>query len=103
VYVSGDNASLDVVREIKSRIGEIDVAVLFAGAARTALIDGDLTLTADDAAEAADILGVRAVVPVHTEGWTHFTENIDDLLVSFTARVNSDVLEMIEPGGTAVV
>jgi hypothetical protein len=43
------------------------------------------------------------VVPVHTEGWTHFTENIDDLLVSFTARVNSDVLEMIEPGDTAVV
>jgi hypothetical protein len=32
VYVSGDNASLDVVREIAQRTGAVDVAVLFAGA-----------------------------------------------------------------------
>jgi L-ascorbate metabolism protein UlaG (beta-lactamase superfamily) len=32
VYVSGDNASLDVVRAIAERAGPIDVAVLFAGA-----------------------------------------------------------------------
>jgi hypothetical protein len=32
VYVSGDNASLDVVRVIAERFGLVDVAVLFAGA-----------------------------------------------------------------------
>ncbi|HEY1565546.1 MAG TPA: MBL fold metallo-hydrolase [Solirubrobacteraceae bacterium] len=31
VYVSGDNASLDVVRHIAERVGGIDIAVLFAG------------------------------------------------------------------------
>ncbi|MBX5440755.1 MAG: MBL fold metallo-hydrolase, partial [Solirubrobacteraceae bacterium] len=31
VYVSGDNASLDVVRGIAERVGPVDVAVLFAG------------------------------------------------------------------------
>ncbi|WP_246064384.1 hypothetical protein [Nonomuraea longispora] len=31
VHVSGDNASLDVVREIASRADPVDVAVLFAG------------------------------------------------------------------------
>ncbi len=34
VYVSGDNASLDLVDEIAARFAPIDVAVLFAGAAR---------------------------------------------------------------------
>lgn len=103
VYVSGDNASLDVVREIKSRIGQIDHAVLFAGCARTELIDGPLTLTADDASEAAQILGVSSVVPVHAEGWAHFTESVDDLLVSFTSAYISDVLTMIEPGETVTL
>jgi L-ascorbate metabolism protein UlaG (beta-lactamase superfamily) len=31
VYVSGDNASLDVVRGVAGRFGPVDVAVLFAG------------------------------------------------------------------------
>jgi hypothetical protein len=31
VYVSGDNASLDVVRTISDRVGDLDVAILFAG------------------------------------------------------------------------
>jgi len=31
VYVSGDSASLDVVRTISDRVGDLDVAILFAG------------------------------------------------------------------------
>ena len=83
VYVSGDNASLDVVRAVVGRIGPVDVAVLFAGAARTPLIDGYLTLTAADAAEAAQVLGARTVIPVHAEGWAHFTQGVDDLAVAY--------------------
>jgi hypothetical protein len=44
VYVSGDNASLDRVREIADREGPFDVALLFAGAARTPLVP-EATLT----------------------------------------------------------
>jgi L-ascorbate metabolism protein UlaG (beta-lactamase superfamily) len=49
VYVSGDNASLDVVREIAARVGPVDVAILFAGAVQLARrFDGAyLTLSAD--------------------------------------------------------
>jgi hypothetical protein len=36
VYVSGDNASLDVVRAISERVGDIAIAVLFAGAVQLA-------------------------------------------------------------------
>ncbi|NIK62345.1 MBL fold metallo-hydrolase [Kribbella shirazensis] len=84
VYVSGDNASLGLVKEIVDRFAPIDVAVLFAGAARTTLMNGAaLTLTSDDAVEAARLLDPATIVPVHTEGWTHFTEGPDQLQAAF--------------------
>jgi len=84
VYVSGDNASLDVVRAIAGRLGPVDVAVLFVGAAQTALLgDAYLTLTSGLAAEAAQILGARQVVALHFEGWAHFTEGRAALLEAF--------------------
>ena len=73
VYVSGDNAALDLVDEIAARFAPIGVAVLFAGAARVPSIDGQLTLTSVYAVAAARILGARAVVGVHTEDWEHFS------------------------------
>ena len=103
VYVSGDNASLDVVRAVAERIGPADVAVLFAGAARTPLIDGYLTLTAPDAAEAAQVLGVRTVVPVHAEGWAHFSQGVDDLVAAYAERGLADRLKVLAPGETATV
>ncbi|WP_327585699.1 hypothetical protein OHA25_00490 [Nonomuraea sp. NBC_00507] len=36
--VSGDNASLDVVRAVAERVGPVDVALLFAGGARSPLV-----------------------------------------------------------------
>jgi L-ascorbate metabolism protein UlaG (beta-lactamase superfamily) len=83
VYVSGDNASLDHVREIAARFGSIDLALLFAGAARIPEIDAPLTLTSKDAAEAARILGVTEVVGLHTEDWEHFSETRTDLEAAF--------------------
>lgn len=84
VYVSGDNASLGIVRAIAGRLGAVDVAVLFAGGARTALLgDAYLTLTSALAAEAARILGARQVVPLHFEGWAHVTEGREALVEAF--------------------
>ena len=83
-YVSGDNASLDVVREIEDRRGPFDVAVLFAGGAKTALLgDAYLTLSSAMAAEAATILGCPDVVVVHTDGWSHFTQGASTLAAAF--------------------
>jgi len=83
VYVSGDNASLPLVRQIAEHFGGFDIAVLFAGAARVARIDGQLTLTSTDAAEAARILGVAHVVGLHTEHWEHFSETRGELEAAF--------------------
>ncbi|MFL5860703.1 MAG: MBL fold metallo-hydrolase [Solirubrobacteraceae bacterium] len=100
VYVSGDNASLEVVRRISERIGSVDVAVLFAGAVQLAhRFDGAyLTLSSDRAAEAARILDARLVVPVHFEGWQHFTQGADALRAAFAGNGLSDRLRLPERG-----
>ena len=102
VYVSGDNASLDVVRAIAERVGGVDVAVLFAGAVQLLhRFDGAyLTLSSDRAAEATKLLGVRAALPVHFEGWTHFTQGARELRAAFAGNSVSDRLVLAERGET---
>lgn len=103
VYVSGDNASLDVVRRIVERLGTPDVTLLFAGAVR---IDGLfdralLTLDNAGAAEAARILDSPVVVPVHHGGWGHFTEGVDGMVEAFASAGLGDRLRVVEPGAAA--
>jgi L-ascorbate metabolism protein UlaG (beta-lactamase superfamily) len=100
-YVSGDNASLDVVRTIADRLGPVDIALLFAGGARTPLAGGEpLTLTSDLAAEAVQILGRPPTVVLHFEGWAHFTEGADSLRASFEKHGLSGCLHIPAPGET---
>jgi L-ascorbate metabolism protein UlaG (beta-lactamase superfamily) len=95
VYVSGDNASLDAVREIAERFGPVDTAILFAGAPRfPMLFDGGLlVLDSAQAAEAARVLGARRIVPVHHDSWAHFTEGRDELEAAFAAAGLADRLD----------
>jgi len=89
----------------KTRAGAIGVAILFAGAVQLPhRFDGAyLTLSSDRAAEAARILGVRAVVPVHYEGWSHFTQGEAELRAAFAGNGVSDLLVVAERGGTVTV
>ncbi|MFC4115251.1 MBL fold metallo-hydrolase [Nonomuraea zeae] len=96
VYVSGDNASLDVVRAVAERVGPVDVALLFAGAARTPLVEGNLTLSSEDAVTAAEILGARHVVPLHFEHWAHFTQGRESVAKAFAGF--GDGLRLLAPG-----
>jgi L-ascorbate metabolism protein UlaG (beta-lactamase superfamily) len=83
VYVSGDNASLPLVEQISDRFEGVDIAVLFAGAARVAEINAPLTLTSADAVAAARLLKARIVVGLHTDDWEHFTEGRASLEEAF--------------------
>jgi L-ascorbate metabolism protein UlaG (beta-lactamase superfamily) len=105
VYVSGDNASVEVVREIAERVGPVDVALLFVGGASSPLYfeGAPLTLTDEDAAEAARILGARAVVPVHCEGWTHYTHDTASLVAAFAAAGRAGVLAGVPAGTSALL
>ncbi|MDX2967587.1 MBL fold metallo-hydrolase [Kribbella solani] len=104
VYVSGDNANVGLVKEIADRFAPIDVAVLFAGAARTTLLDGaNLTLTSTDAVEAARLLAPATIIPVHTEGWTHFSEGPDTFVAAFEAAGLADRVTLLRHGVTATL
>ncbi|MEV7548138.1 MBL fold metallo-hydrolase [Amycolatopsis sp. NPDC089917] len=96
VYVSGDNASLDAVRQVADKFGPIDTAVLFAGAPRLKPVFDGALLVLDSAlaAEATRILGARTVVPVHMDSWDHFTEGRDDIVAAFTAAGLADRLRL---------
>lgn len=99
VYVSGDNAALEHAGAVADRFGPVDVAILFAGAARTALLDGAyLTLTSTQAAQATVVLGARHVVPLHFEGWAHFSQGRDALDSAFTAVGVRDRLHLLDLG-----
>ena len=105
VYVSGDNASVDVVDEIAARLAPIDVAILFVGAVQIATrFDGAyLALSGDRAAIATELLEARAVVPVHFEGWTHLTQGLDAVRAAFAGYGLSDRLRAAQPGATVDV
>ncbi|MFG3369384.1 MBL fold metallo-hydrolase [Streptomyces sp. NPDC048156] len=100
VYVSGDNASLDLVKEIAERFGPVDTAILFAGAPRIpVLFDGaPLVLDSAQAADAAKTLGARRVVPVHYDSWAHFTEGRTELVAAFTDAGLLDRLDLGDRG-----
>jgi L-ascorbate metabolism protein UlaG (beta-lactamase superfamily) len=100
VYVSGDNASVDVVARIVAEHGPFDVAVLFVGGAQVPEAWGDalLTLNADTAVEAARALGAAPIVPIHQDGWAHFTSSAEDLERAFAAAGMSDRLRIVAPG-----
>jgi L-ascorbate metabolism protein UlaG (beta-lactamase superfamily) len=83
VYVSGDNASLGLVRQIAERFPHIDIALLNAGAARVQHVFGTLTLSAEDAVAATAELGASRVVVTHTDDWEHFSEGPSAVAAAF--------------------
>jgi L-ascorbate metabolism protein UlaG (beta-lactamase superfamily) len=100
IYISGDNASLSVVHEIADHAGPIDVAVLFAGRARSPLMDAYLTFSADQAAQAAEILGSPIVIPMHVDGWKHLTQDAELIPEAFAQREIGDRLLVLPAGQT---
>ncbi|MEU1545764.1 MBL fold metallo-hydrolase [Nocardia sp. NPDC005745] len=95
IYVSGDNASLTAVEQIAERFAPVDTAILFAGAPRFSVLFDGLPIVLDSAqtATAAEILCARRIVPVHYEGWAHFTEGRAELVAAFTAAGLRDRLD----------
>ncbi|MFJ6718778.1 hypothetical protein [Streptomyces sp. NPDC091259] len=93
IYVSGDNGSLDLVKEVTHRFGPVGTTILYTGSPVPVLFDGALVLL--DRAQAADatrILGARRVLPVPYDSWAHFTEGRDEP-VAFTEAGPLDRLD----------
>ena len=85
VYVSGDTVWYDGVAEVARRF-RVTVAVLFMGAARVPEVGPQhLTLTAEDGVEVARAMPHAVIVPVHFEGWAHFSEGRGEIARSFAS------------------
>jgi hypothetical protein len=73
--------------------------VLFTGAANVgAFGDTDLTLNARTALEAAGALADAVIVPVHAEGWLHFSETLERLVGIFEHAEQGHRLRVLTPG-----
>ena len=57
-----------------------------------------LTLDAQRAVEAAALLAPAVIVPIHQEGWAHFSSGADDLRDAFAAAGLGDRLRPLAPG-----
>lgn len=86
VYVSGDNASVEVATDINDRLGPFDIAILNIGGAQVPFFDDPyVTLSNERAVVVAQALGSRAVVALHHHGWEHFTQDAKSLRAAFEA------------------
>lgn len=83
IYISGDTVWYDGVEEIARRF-HVDYAFLFMGAARVPSVGPQhLTLTAEEGVRLAQALPEAIILPLHFEGWRHFSEDREAIEKAF--------------------
>jgi L-ascorbate metabolism protein UlaG (beta-lactamase superfamily) len=98
VYVSGDTVWYEGIAEVARRF-PVRVACLFMGAARVREVGPQhLTLTAAEGVEAARAFVGAIVVPLHCEGWAHFSEGPGDINAAFAGASLEHRLQLLPPG-----
>jgi L-ascorbate metabolism protein UlaG (beta-lactamase superfamily) len=96
IYVTGDTVWFDGVAEVARRF-DVGIVLLFAGAAQTRG-PFDLTMDTNDAIETAHAFPQAAIVPIHRDGWAHFTQGAEDLDRTFRALGYDARLRLLAPG-----
>ena len=96
IYITGDTVWYDGVAEVARRF-QAGLVLLFAGAAKTRGAFY-LTMDANDAIDTAHAFPDATIVPLHYEGWAHFSQSGDDLVQSFKALGIGSRLRLLEPG-----
>jgi len=85
VYISGDTVWYEGVAEVARRF-PANTAILHIGAARVPEVGPfHLTMTSEEAVQAAKAFTDAVVVPAHFEGWAHFSEGKGTILGAFRA------------------
>jgi len=103
VYVSGDTVWYEGVAEVARRF-EVRAAVLFMGAARVPAVGPDaLAMTAEDGIQAARAFSNAAIIPLHYEGWAHFSESREIIARAFQNAGVGPRVHWMELGTTSIV
>jgi L-ascorbate metabolism protein UlaG (beta-lactamase superfamily) len=104
VYVTGDTVWFEGVNEVSRRFSSVTAALLFLGAAFVAVAGpAPLTLTAEDGVKVARAFPDAALVPVHFEGWAHFTQGRAEVERAFEAAGLADRLRWLAPGESTAI
>ena len=85
IYICGDTVWFEGVEKVLERFPNIRLAVLFMGAAHVPVLPTNITLSADEGVRIARSLPNATIVPVHYEGWKHFTEARPQIAQTFAA------------------
>lgn len=96
VYITGDTVYYNEIEKLAAQINPSYVFI-FAGAARPRG-PFNLTMSTNDALDTADAFKSAMIVPVHSEGWSHYTENNDNLREAFNILGIGNRLLLLEPG-----
>lgn len=75
IYISGDTVWYEGVEAVAERF-QVRKVILFMGAAVVSEVGkSHLTMNAEEAVKAAEVFKHAKIVPLHYEGWAHFTES----------------------------
>ena len=101
IYISGDTVWYDGVAEVAKRFNA-GLVLPFAGAAQTR---GPFHLTMDtnDTIQTARAFPDAVIVPLHTDGWAHFSQSGADLRVTFDMLGVGSRLKLLQPGIATVI
>lgn len=96
IYLTGDTVFYEGITEVSRRY-KPQYVFIFAGAAKPRG-PFNVTMGANDAIDTASAFPEAAIIPVHHEGWSHYTENGAILKESFSILGIADKLIILEPG-----
>jgi L-ascorbate metabolism protein UlaG (beta-lactamase superfamily) len=98
IYISGDTVWYEGVEEVARRF-QVRCAFLFMGAARVAAAGPHhLTLTSQEGVKVARAMPEARIIPLHYEGWRHFSEGREDIEQAFSGAGLAGRLLWGEPG-----
>jgi L-ascorbate metabolism protein UlaG (beta-lactamase superfamily) len=103
IYVSGDTVWYEGVEKV-AQTADIRVAFLFMGAARVKEVGpAHLTLTADEGVLVARAMPNATIIPLHFEGWQHFSEGRPVIQRAFDDAGMGARLHWLTPGAPVVI
>jgi L-ascorbate metabolism protein UlaG (beta-lactamase superfamily) len=96
LYVTGDTVLYGGVAEVASRFPVVNVVVAHLGAAAYGPLR--FTMNAKEAVALARAFPDAKIVPVHYEGWTHFSQTREHVDAAFASAGMGDRLVWLERG-----
>jgi L-ascorbate metabolism protein UlaG (beta-lactamase superfamily) len=96
VYITGDTVFYNEIEKL-GRNTDPKYVFIFAGAARPRG-PFNLTMSTNDALDTAYVFPKATLIPLHSEGWSHYTENNNNLQEAFEILGIKDILQILEAG-----